>query len=222
MKKLFLFLMLATASFAFSQAQLNASSQRVEFFSTNKTTIIKEAKGSPYVSNDFLTATISGFEGTYKVRYNANSEQMEVKMGGSVKVVPTSNVQAVTIPKTFKNPAMTYVPTRFEDGKEGFALNAWQDGKGNYLLIRETVQYYPAKQASNSYGKDKAARYERENDQFYLKSASGNLTKIPSKKKQFFSAFKGKEGEIKDFVKKEKLKISDTNDLKKIAAFYFK
>lgn len=220
MKKILITSFFFSSIFAFSQAQLNSSSRNVEFFSMNAP-VVEKAKGSPYLIEDFKEASIIGFEGTYFVRYNANAEKMEVRIADKVRVVPTTNIKAVNIKKSYVNVKKTYHPLSFEANKTSFGLLIWADDKGNALYAREYVAFFPLKKAASSYGKDSPARYERAKDRYYIKMADGDVKELVSKKKKFFSALSGKEKEVEAFVKKQKLRIDKEGDLKRIMAFYF-
>lgn len=182
-----------------------------------KTWVSKNVKGSPYIQNDFVLSNIQGYQGTYLVRYNGVNEEMELKAGNAIKIVPSEYVNEITLVKSKES----YNSILVGENKKIFALVIWSNQKDDFLFARHKVSFKEGKKAENSLTQDLLPTYTRQKDIYYLKFAKGKIIELSSRKKKFYAAFKGKENDVKDFVKKQKLKIDNPDDLKKIAAFYF-
>ncbi|MFP2997062.1 hypothetical protein ABN763_14190 [Spongiivirga sp. MCCC 1A20706] len=217
MKNLLIILsfVVATGS-VFSQGTVDSSFRKVEFITlrpSNKDGV----KGTPYIHSDFLPASIQGFKGSYLVRYNASEEQMEVKVGAGVKVVPVSNVKSVKI----KSTGETYIPMGEAYGN-AFGRVVWESADGNMLLARDVIGFQEEQKAKNGYGNDKPAKFLKSRSSYYLKTKGELVQKLPEKKKRFFNVFSDKKDDIAQLVKKRKFKLDDENDLKQIVAYYYK
>ena len=70
----------------------------------------------------------------------------------------------------------------------------------------------------SSYEKEKAAKFIKESDTYYLNF--NNETKIlPQNKKQFLNSFQEYEVKLKSYIKKNKLSLKNENDLITIASY---
>jgi hypothetical protein len=216
MKKRILFILTMFVVLGLSAQQRLNQMQKAKFFITPGLTVDNTAIGSPYIQEAFLPSAIDGFAGTYFLRFNAVSEEMEVQTGGKINIVPTANVASIT----FNNTNVSYYPIQLE-GKTIFIKTLWLGENQEMLVLREQKKFVKAKAAKSNYDTAKPAKYTGVQKTFYLQLASGELITLESKKKKFFDAFKGKKKEVEAFVKKQKLQIDEEEDLKKIMTFYF-
>jgi len=90
----------------------------------------------------------------------------------------------------------------------------------NSLLIKQESRFIEPKKAQTNYQKDRKADFKRRKDVYYLALESGEIVKLSTKKKEFASAFKGKEKEMKAFIKKNKLNPKKLKDME-IAVRHF-
>ena len=82
------------------------------------------------------------------------------------------------------------------------------------------IKFVEAKKTNSSYGSDKPADFKRRKDELYLAIDNKTLVKLSKKKKEFYNAFGDKAGQIKSYIKKNKLKHQSMKDLKNIIAYY--
>ncbi|NER14442.1 hypothetical protein GWK08_13390 [Leptobacterium flavescens] len=177
----------------------------------------EEINGSSYILENFVTAKINHFKDVHLVRYNASTDDMEFKNGkDEIFVLNKSNDYTVTLNSSRK----VYQTILHPNGKRGFAVLLWKSKDSNTsLFLRERIEFIPKKPAASSYSKDQPAEFKRLKDVLYLKDGA-ELIEIPTGKKKFFALFKDREKEVQQFAKKNKLKITDQEDIIKILDFY--
>ncbi|NER14440.1 hypothetical protein GWK08_13380 [Leptobacterium flavescens] len=177
------------------------------------------ALGSPYISENFIPAKVNAFNEIYSVRYNGAVDAMEFKSSDD-KILVLDKLSEYTISFATAD-KKTYQTVTFDSGKRGFAVLLWNDEDSKSgLYLKERVEFIPRQPAVSSYSKDQPAKYKRVKDVFFFKGTNGVLKEISTKKKKFYALFEGKEKEVQQFVKKNKLKISKQQDLVKIISFY--
>lgn len=218
MKKSLLFIFMFSFLFAFSQSAFQDTQKLQGRFVSFSLPTNAEAniEGSPYILDDFQEASVTGYKGIYFIRYNAYFEEMEIRLGGQIKKMPTANIGTIKL-KSSK----TYQPLAFQPNKTGFAVLLWSDKNDNALYLRELVKFKKATLARSGFDKNQPAKYERAKGLYYIKMAGEKVKQLPFKKKKFFSIFGEKRKEVEAFVKSRKLRIDKEEDLKKIMAFYF-
>lgn len=181
-----------------------------------------EAQGSPYVQDDFESVKISGFNNqNYEARFNAYSGDMEVKIndGSIIALDPKGNYEV-----TFKKDNKRYRPFTY--------VRSNKKEKRSYLVILyeteefvflkgEVVKFYDKVKANSSYQNEKPAKFQREDDEYYL-FTDDKVTYFPTNKKELAKAFPKQANGIKSFVKSEKLSYKKEADLIKIAEFIIK
>ena len=181
-----------------------------------------EAQGSPYIQKGFEAVKISGFENqNYVARFNAYSGEMEVKIGPEsiIALDPEGSYDVI-----FKKEAKRYRPFTYYtpngNQKRGY-LVLLKETDNFVFLKREVVQFYDKVKANSSYQNDKPAKFQREDDEYYLFTAD-TVTYFPTNKKELAKAFPKQANGIKSLVKSEKLSYKKEADLIKIAEFIIK
>ncbi len=214
MKILLSGIMALAMTFTVAQGTVSSSFQKIEFINLRPSNN-EGVKGTPYVHEKFQPASIDGFKGSYLVRYNASDEQMEVKVGSGIKIVPVSNVKSVKL----ESLRQTYVPMG-NSFNNAFGRVVWEDANGNMLLARDIIGFQEEQKAKSSYGSDKPAKFLKATSKYYLKSDNKATTELPAKKKKFLQALSDKKEGVAKLMKQRKFKLDDENDLKQIVAYY--
>jgi hypothetical protein len=93
------------------------------------------------------------------------------------------------------------------------------EGK-NSLLVKQESRFIEPRKANSTYAQDKKADFKRRKDVYYLALENGNLVKLSTKKKDFANAFKGKEKEIKAFIKKNRLNPKKLKDMETVVDYF--
>ncbi|MFP4844155.1 hypothetical protein [Winogradskyella sp. PE311] len=173
------------------------------------------ADGSPYISEAFSTIKIAQFKDqVFTGRYNAYNDEMEVRLPDG-KIVALDNKADYSV--TFTGENKTYKTASYitDNGtaKNGFLVVINSSDK-YAVLKREYIKYYDKVPAVSSYQQDKAASFKREDDSYYAE-INGKITPISQKKKTFLKAFPEQAGDLKTFIKKNKINLKKEADLMK-------
>ncbi len=87
------------------------------------------------------------------------------------------------------------------------------------LLKKHSKTYYERIQATTSLTRTSPARY-KDKSVYYMVDADGNYKEFPTSKKKALKLFGEQQGAIKKFIKENKIKLSDDEDLKKLFEYY--
>lgn len=162
--------------------------------------------GSPYEHDDFRPAVIKNLKGdsaSVAIRYNVFQDEMEYLNGKDAFWLDKLNTKSVT----FANKTV-YIPLAYQDGnkvvKSYFILLA----SGKYTLLKKIRIDYKEAVPASGYIEPKPNRFERENDEFYLKSGEEAPVLIRNKK-DIEEAFPP----LKDALAKIKVRFSKENEL---------
>lgn len=174
-----------------------------------------DVAGSPYAQQDFVTGSVVLENGdTYEavpLRYNAYEDQIEFKH-------PNGVVLNLNNPNKLKLIAIGQQQyTYFEkaetppDGLTGY-FELLENGEIQ-LLKRQNIILEKAAPAK-AYQDPKPAHFKERPTDYYI-HYQNQLFKVNSKK-QFFTTFPSLEKELKPFIKKQKLKFRQEEDLRRI------
>ncbi|MBR9915701.1 MAG: hypothetical protein GYB32_12895 [Algicola sp.] len=224
MKHYILPLFLITLSFFYSQAQnplIDGSRFVNQIKARNVTEINKDinAKGSAYINDVFLPIKVLNQKenNLFLARYNAYNGDMEIK-----DVDSNSDITRALLIDTndfiieFMKDGKTYQSYNYIDEnnnqKRDFFVNLVSTNRVS-LLKKETVVFKEEVIAKSSYDKNKPAEFKRLSDTYYLKIGTDNAIEVPSNKKELAGLFPKHEGDIKTFIKKNRIKTSKEEDL---------
>ncbi|NER14444.1 hypothetical protein GWK08_13400 [Leptobacterium flavescens] len=210
---------LSATNGAASRNQFDLKREYLEAFQHNRQIAAGEdVNGSPYILENFITAKINHFKDVHLVRYNASTDDMEFKNSkDQILVLNKSNDYVIS----FTHPKKVYHSVTYGDDTRGFAELLWESSDSkSALYMRQQVEFIPKRAATNSYSSEKKAEYKKLKDVLFFKNSNGTMTEVPTNKKKFFSIFEGKEKEVQQFAKKNKLKINKESDIIKILDFY--
>lgn len=211
----------AIALFTFSNtfAQINAqgvSGTGTLTFYKNNSDKKATTLGSEYIDEDYKSARVNGGTQPFQIRFNAHTNVMEYKKDNEDLILIKNN-----------NPLI-----EFTNGKT-YELVSYTDKKGkefdNYLyLIKnagkisiykyEKITYQEARPAQNTYDTGSPAEFKRASDTFFLKIGDV-VSELPTKQKEYIKLFPGKEAQIKEYFKSNKINFKDDADLIKFATF---
>lgn len=173
---------------------------------------IKKIKLKKYLTEGFKPASIEGNKSVFYLRYNLYEDQMEFTKEDQIYFMRKNLGDKIK----FRTLNRTYVCKEFKGKPMYFLLNFESDKIG--LLTKESVTYVKAKKAQTNYDEDKPADYKRQKDKYYL-VISGELSKVPKKKKDFIALFQSKKAQIKQYMKSQNLSHKKISDLEKILIF---
>ena len=180
-------------------------------------------EGSPYLANTFQPTTV--FYGDEKAgdiyfRYNAFNEEVELKQQN----VEQEPIRALSRDKKIKilvgGKSMSF--KTFID-KKGKTLNGYLTlvRDGNFKLYKRlNVTFKDEQKAANSFVKGTPARFSQFTE-YYIESEDGNrIDQVQFSNKGLLKLFKGeKQSALKNYLKENKIKVSDENDLYQVMSF---
>ncbi|NKI33239.1 hypothetical protein [Croceivirga thetidis] len=180
-------------------------------------------EGSPYQSNTFAPGQLFyGDENVGEIfyRYNAYNEEIEIKqknteiepirgLGKDKKIRLVANGKSMSF-KTFVD-------------KRGNTKNGYMTlvSDGEYKLYKHLkVTFKEAKKAENSLVKGSPARFSQ-STVYYLESPDGKrLDEVQLNNKKLLELVdKSKQEDLKQYLKENKIKVNDVNDLNKVVNF---
>lgn len=168
--------------------------------------------GSKYINENFLPAKLNNSEDTFFLRYDAFNEVFEVKKGEK-KYSLSKKIGDVTI--SFQN-GQVYKPYNYEGSLKYFSLLNDENSKIK-LLKKESILFIEEKESKTGYDAYRPPQFKRKKDSFFFVYYSLNEPiEIPTNKNKFAELFPDNKKNILDYIKKEKIKLNQENDLKKL------
>ncbi len=185
---------------------------------------LANVKGSPYLADAFEKSTIysnNELVGTYYTRYNAYSQEIELKKTTLAEEDYKSLVRNEKFRVVSANKEIRY--TTFIDSKgkkQGDYLISMTNGDKYTLHKRFKVKFVEGKEAANSMVNSIPSRFTNSTE-YYLEDSTTNLVSyIPTKKSKLISLFKDSDKiQIAALIKKKGFNIKQEQDLVQIFNF---
>lgn len=212
--------LLITSSYNLAQAQDNGSNQALMegggSFLVTLNQKNKKAIGSPYIYKDFAPAKISATQNEiYNVRYNAFTDEIEIKVGEDKVQNFNKNLSNVVI--TFLNDNVKFTTLNYinsDDGLErGYFVSLTESNDKVKLFSKKQIKYFEAKPAKTSYDNDKPAEFKNVNDTHFISINDAYARELPTNKKSIAKMFPKNSKDILNFIKKNKIKTSREADM---------
>ncbi|MGV3460354.1 MAG: hypothetical protein ACO1N9_07870 [Flavobacterium sp.] len=175
----------------------------------------EKATGSKYITEKYMQAKAGDRPELILVRYNAYNDSFEQQNPGATD-------EFATLPKIagekviLKGYNKEYVYMAYTNKKgenvSGY-LNVITAGPKATIYRREIVTYIPEKTAQNSYQTYVAPAFKRQDDEFYISIDNAAPVLLPDNKKEFAKLFPGKEKEVLDYVKQNKIDLEKEQSL---------
>lgn len=175
----------------------------------------KNAEGSQYVSEGFFMVNTPDFDRPFLARYNAFTDKIEVKDEGVLK----PNKEITISSEDSKNNYVYVDYVDKENATQTGYLNLIKKNTKFNLLKRERIILEPASQPSNSYEQYRPARFKKMEPEYYYRIGDTAAQLLPKKKKDLEKLAPGKEKELNDFIKNNKISLSKEEDLIKLVVF---
>lgn len=201
-----IFALLLTLSTTLSFSQTSGSGSYNAFDNREKGKI----EGSIYSNDKFSGIKVNGEDHKGKVRYNALEDKMEFSDNSFYGFKAGDELNLIDIKKKY-----LYADHKYGKNNNiiGF-LVVTQSGKKAQLYKKEKVKFVKGSVAKSSYDKTIPDKYVKEKDIFFLRINDGEITEVPSSKKDFAKLFGDKEKEVLDYLKKNNSSLTAENDLK--------
>ncbi|WP_420570799.1 hypothetical protein [Kordia sp.] len=177
--------------------------------------------GTPYMQKDFTTAKIAHVDKVYLVRYNALTDEMEVK-GGESEVLVISKKKNYEISQHANN--VKYKVLEKADSEQendlGYYINL-EENNNVSLYKRECKKL--VKKRKSTYGSSASSittEFKNMKCEFYIeKGKNGQAIKIPKKRKEFLALFPEKSDMINAFIKENRIKLNKEKSLKRLIRY---
>ena len=189
-----------------------------------KTTVYDESiEGSPYASNAFLpTAVYYGDElaGQVFYRYNAHNQEIEIKQQNLENEPIRSLGRDKKINIRFNGKPMSFKTFIDKTGKtQNGYLTLVRDGKYK-LYKRLNIKFKEAKKAPNSFVKGSPARFTSFTE-YYLESEDGKrIDELELNTKKLLNLVSSeKQQSVKKFMKENKIRLSNEQDVQSVIDF---
>ena len=180
-----------------------------------------QIKGSKYLTENFNRAGISDFEDkVFAVRYDVFNDQMEFQGGNNQIYIMSKDDRARKI--TFLDTNNTYsIHDYISDEnltRSGYFVSLNSDSKYK-ILKKNKIVFIEEKASATGYDAPHPATYKKIKDRHYISISNEPAILVDTNKKRFSSIFIGQEKEVLGFIKKNKIKLSNDNDLLSLVEF---
>ncbi len=222
MKKLIGIVLLVAGVFSYAQqislteaARTARFSKVVDEINNGKEKIkYSDIEGVPYYTKNFIPAKVGDTPNTVSIRYNTFLDTIEILNGADVYEIPKGE----SYPKfTFEATKEKLVLVNTFDELTGYFFEL--AGGKNRLLKKIVTKFYPATPAPNSLISGTPARFETQKS-VYMIQTENSFIRIPKKAEELILAFPAdKKDAAKDFIKTNKIKLTQEADLIKLVNF---
>lgn len=183
----------------------------------------KNLKGSPYINEEFLLGEIYTENeiifNNLQLRYNALSDEIEIKNSEINNKVNYGALKRESN-KYIKILNKVYVFVPFENSiSQGHYFEILSPQKSFDLYKKTTVKFYQPVEAVTSYDKSKPAEFKQTHT-YYLVDKKGSFYELPAKKGKLFKVLSNENKKVKDFAKKNNLKLDNEKDLIRLISYY--
>jgi len=183
---------------------------------TNGKAVLKysDIKGSPFYKKGFENARIGETNTVLPVRYNMLKDQFEILNDNDIYAVPKDKSFAKFV---FVKTNEKFVLDKDKDSFAGYFL-VLIDGP-NKLLKKSLSKFSPEVPAPNSMIAGMPAKFENLKPEYYIKTED-RMVKLSKKQEDLINALpEDKKDSVKDFIKSNKIKMTDESDLIKLVNF---
>ena len=188
----------------------------LDYLYSNSTLTLKpsEIEGTMYITPDYVPARFMEDGVVYSVKYNAYTDEFEIRDKGVLKYLPKISEYDIVLVNTGKK----YQIYKYNNKPSFFVVAS--EGENVNLLLKEKVKFNKEVKAKSSYVKAKPANFSRENDELFIGYKNYNATPFPKKKKDILKLFGAKANEVKEYAKLNKYSFKKVPDLIQIFEYY--
>lgn len=182
--------------------------------------VLPNMKGSPYEYKDFTFGKLfykDNLEGEFPVRYDVYADEIQIMNGEEIGALLKTKDIHVNI-KGLNYFLLGYVLD--EVFQEGYFIEKLK-GKDASLLVKKRKFYMEGQPAQNSFIRAVAPKFT-DNEIYFVRFYGANQpVYIPKQKRKFIALFpENRKVEIQNYLKENKLKLTNLEDLQKFFTFY--
>lgn len=176
-------------------------------------------EGSPYISDTFQAAKISGVDVDVMVRYDQESDEIEIQdKDEKIFILPKEkDLNTITIESINYKLRLVLYPNKNQE-VSGYLHEVSQSNQVS-LLRRDKMAIRPEKQPKTTFESYSPARFINSKKEYYLETKDGKIIEMPSNKKQIQELYPNQKDEVNEFFKNNSLTFKDETDLIKITNF---
>lgn len=173
-----------------------------------------DIQGNPFYKSGFSNAKIGDTDNILPVRYNLYKDSFEVSNNNDIYSIPIDNAFSKF---TFLANNEKFILANDEAGVSGYFLVV-SEGI-NKLLKKLSVKYSPEVPAPNTLISGTPARFDVQKPVYYIKTED-NMIRLTKKADDLLNALPAdKKDSVKDFIKTNKIKLTEELDLIKLVTF---
>jgi len=228
MKKISGLLLLACVSLSISaQTPMISSGAEINDFMKSDLSYLTEQEkrygsieGTPYLEDDYSLGALRYKNKKFVdilLRYNYYEGYFEYKTKDQIQYFDPRYTEVDTV--WYLGSKYIYIP--FETGKDvkKSYMKVLKDGKSQVLLHKEVIKLLP--EQASGYEAAKPARFDPRPETYYIRIGIKPAIEFKNKK-SIDDIFGDKAGLLQAYVKSEKLKFKDSEDLVKLCEYYDK
>ena len=176
-------------------------------------------EGSPYLKDNFTSAQINDMKDTQFVRFNAYEGKVEAKVSSNQVVELDASESYVIMLKD--GSGKVYETRSYVDSKGEVKYSFFeriQVADDYTLYLKEQIKYNKAVKAE-AYKEAQPAGFKKAADTFFINDlwrGSEDLVQVPEKAKNFTALFPNQAKSLKSYIKQEKIKLNERDDLIRI------
>jgi len=172
-----------------------------------------DIEGNAYFAKTFISANIENATNLVKTRYNMYTDTVELLNEETIFELPKSTKYGRIV---FQNPPAVLLFLNESSIAAGYYFELV---KGKYTLLKKMkTEFREGSKAINSFTPAISPRFENLNPEYFLKTETGFI-KVTKSSKDFEKAMPAQQTETADFIKKNKLKLNNEEDLIKLVKF---
>ncbi|MEM7381793.1 MAG: hypothetical protein AAF361_11430 [Bacteroidota bacterium] len=178
-------------------------------------------QGSPYYEEQFNRGNLfykNEALGAFYLRYNAFQDQLEIKKSNLKEENYQFLLQSDEIKSVVDGRELQYLKYLNEDGSSGnHYLYKEFAGTSYTLYSKKDKKYIPGRQSSNSLAQSIPDKFVDQKELLYATAGDQQIRTIPKSTKRLLQIFaEDKRKTIKEFIRKNRLRSSNTEDLVQI------
>lgn len=197
----------------------NSLQQLAEYKEYNKNT--STILGSPYLTDTFLTASISGFKHKLSVRYNALSDEIEVDRGEKNPYALKKEAPFTLV--TFDGINTKIKLCQFKNTKNestnGYLVELNQKNE-LVLYKRLKTTFNPGRPARNTFDTGIPAKFVIEKPLYYVEVKDTKVIAFPTSKKEAIDFYPSKKEATTDFMNNNKINFKEEKDIILLFTFF--
>lgn len=166
-------------------------------------------EGSPFIDINFIKAKIVGIDSAIFMRYNAMKDEVEVKEGDIIQILPKEELYSKIILES--GDRLNLVNYEEKNKKVKGYLFLIAEKNEIKLYRKKSIILTKEKEAKNSYEESRPAEYKKQKDVYFIE-LNNKIIQFPTNKKKLISLLPEK----KNIIETTDINFSKDSDLVKI------